>query len=649
MHRFYHFSLFSLLTFGLVGCAADFSSMGTAPAHTPLGSIRGVAFGGQQPISNAHVYVYAANTTNWAGPGIAASDDATTGNRSQSLLTAYSTGNYPTTKDASNEYYVTTDANGFFGLSGAYTCTQGQQVYLYISGGNSGAGTNSSIGLLAALGTCPAGGSMASVTPYVWVNEMTTVAAAYAFAGFATDAQHVGDDEGVSSNMTASLAKTGMANAFANAGNLVNVANAALYSTTPGSSGSNTGTVPTAVITTLANIAASCVNSNDSNQNNCNTLFANAKSGGSTGSTPTDTATAMINIAHNPAANIATLRGLVPANGAPFAGGLAADPNDFTLVVQFAASLKNPFGIGIDSSGNVWVSTSSAPLEVAALSPLGVPLSGSPYTSGATGYAHIAMDSLGNVWVGGAAGKNVISKFTSAGVGSTITGTSSQISGSYGITVDANDNIWFPSAGNSNLTRYSPSSATFFTTASKSSGAGVPSVDSSGNIWCPSGTTSAYLNKAVAASSYAVSSFTGSLSTPITTAVDANGSVWVANKVNVSKFANSGTFTASYSGGGASAPYGLALDGLGNVWSTNSGVIAELNNSGSALSPSTGWTGGVSAGTSVSDLVVDGSGNVWVAGNTANTVLQYIGVAVPVVAPISMGIHGGANKLGSRP
>ncbi len=49
--------------------------------------------------------------------------------------------------------------------------------------------------------------------PYMVVNEVSTVAAAYAMAGFATDATHVG------SSGTA-LALTGIANAFANAANL---------------------------------------------------------------------------------------------------------------------------------------------------------------------------------------------------------------------------------------------------------------------------------------------------------------------------------------------------------------------------------------------------------------------------------------------
>ena len=50
------------------------------------------------------------------------------------------------------------------------------------------------------------------------------------------------------------------------------------------------------------------------------TLFANAESGGTTGTLPTDTATAAINIAHNPAANVAPLYGVCRVGRAVCAG-----------------------------------------------------------------------------------------------------------------------------------------------------------------------------------------------------------------------------------------------------------------------------------------------------------------------------------------
>src|ERR1019366_8272488 len=128
----------------------------------------------------------------------------------------------------------------------------------------------------------PAAGNFAAATPFVAVNEVSTVAAAYAMAGFATDATHVG-----SSGTT--LAQTGIANAFANAGNLETLGTGMALATTP----AGNGTVPQAAINTLGNILAACVNSTGTGAA-CTTLFANAESGGTTGTMATDTATAAI-------------------------------------------------------------------------------------------------------------------------------------------------------------------------------------------------------------------------------------------------------------------------------------------------------------------------------------------------------------------
>jgi hypothetical protein len=65
-------------------------------------------------------------------------------------------------------YYVPTDANGNFSITGDYLCTPDSQVYLYASGGNPGMapGTNNTaIGLIAVLGDCPSTGTFAAVIP----------------------------------------------------------------------------------------------------------------------------------------------------------------------------------------------------------------------------------------------------------------------------------------------------------------------------------------------------------------------------------------------------------------------------------------------------------------------------------------------------
>ncbi|MGB6130907.1 MAG: hypothetical protein WBG54_03940, partial [Acidobacteriaceae bacterium] len=133
--------------------------------------VQGLVSGGpERAIAGAKVYVMQANAT-----------------KATSLLTA-ATGHGA---DAIG-HYVLTDSTGGFAIAGDYACTPGRQVYLYVRGGNSGgSGTNAGIGLMAWLGACPESGNFDKAEPFVFVNEVTTVAAAYAMATRASDATHV--------------------------------------------------------------------------------------------------------------------------------------------------------------------------------------------------------------------------------------------------------------------------------------------------------------------------------------------------------------------------------------------------------------------------------------------------------------------------
>jgi hypothetical protein len=92
-----------------------------APVPSSGLSIQGHIRGGSQPITGAHVYLLAANTTSY-------------GDASLSLLKSSATGN---SDDLGA--YVLSDSNGSFSITGDYTCTTGQQVYLYTLGGDPGA------------------------------------------------------------------------------------------------------------------------------------------------------------------------------------------------------------------------------------------------------------------------------------------------------------------------------------------------------------------------------------------------------------------------------------------------------------------------------------------------------------------------------
>ncbi len=218
-------------TLFLTGCS---SFQTTASSSLAQGAaVQGRVHGGRQAIVGAHIYLMAANTAGYGGASV-------------SLLDGNATG-----QSDSIGAYVLTDAQGGFSISGDYSCTSTQQVYLLAVGGDTGAGNNPSSALMAVLGQCPSGGTnFGTAVPFISVNEVTTVAGVYALSGYMTDMLHV------SSSGTA-LANVGMANAFVTAANLANISNGTANATTP----AGNGTVPQAKINTLANILTACINS----------------------------------------------------------------------------------------------------------------------------------------------------------------------------------------------------------------------------------------------------------------------------------------------------------------------------------------------------------------------------------------------------
>src|ERR1700736_2933083 len=95
----------------------------------------------------------------------------------------------------------------------------------------------------------------------------------------------------------------------------------------------------------------------------------------------------------------------------------------------------------------------------------------------------------------------------------------------------------------------------------------------------------------------------------------------------------------------------LAIDGLGNVWLVNSGSnsISEFLSTGRPQSGAAGY--GNSALSNPYRLAIDRSGSVWVANvggpASTSTITQMVGVAAPVVTPLSLAIQN--NALNQRP
>ena len=370
--------------------------------------MHGGVHGGQQPVAGANIALYAAVTTAYSG---------TTTN----LLTST----------------VRTDAGGSFNITGAYSCTAGQQLYLVATGGNPGGGTNSNLALLTALGDC----SSLSSSTFISVNEVTTVGGVFALAPFMSSTTALGTD---------ATNTSGLVHAFASVKKLVNTASG----NAPGSALPTGATAPVREVYTLADILAACINSTGGaagDGSTCGTLFTLATPAG--GIAPTDTIQAALNIAHNPTRNVTALFNLSSAT-APFAPQLSSAPKDWTLAISYAAgSFSAPKSTTIDAVGNVWVANSGSN-TVSVLSQSGNPLSGSPFSlNGLSTPSAVAIDVGGNAWIANK-GASTVSVFTSTGAaysGSPFAG-SGTISAPSSIAIDAPGNIWIANSGNSTVT-----------------------------------------------------------------------------------------------------------------------------------------------------------------------------------------------------
>jgi streptogramin lyase len=446
-------SVLSLMigTLTLVGCGAgsSFSNpvppASSAPPTTaqvvPGPAIQGSVYGGHAPIQGAHIYLLQPGIT---GPGSLATSLLGSG-------TTNSPGGFTLSTNTSavadpnvpiGAQFVTSDANGIFNLSGAYTCTVGQPVYIYGYGGKIGttALNNNNIVQLLTLGNCPGGsGEFAGSVSFVYLNEVSTVATAYTFQPFTlptnNDAWHIGTN-----NTTQGL--LGIANAALTAAQLYNIQGGTQLSTSHdgeghianyqtllnGVSDRGNGIVPQSTIDTLANVLADCVDSTvvavGTPTGECAKLFAVATNNGeTTTTTPTvDTGTAMLNIARFPAGNhsagsanvsstyVSTIFALQGGGTTPYIPQLSVAPNDWTLAINYPVTavtgypqatnntLGNAESVAIDNAGQIWV-TAQAGDYINRFSNLGASNSLDTLTY-IPGY--VSIDGSNNAWTGNA-------------------------------------------------------------------------------------------------------------------------------------------------------------------------------------------------------------------------------------------------------
>ena len=605
----------ALGAFSFLGCSLD----STPPSQAVVSgsALQGKVHGGQQAVVGAHVYLLAAGSSGY-------------GSASASLLNGTTTG-----LSDSVGAYVLTDGAGFFSITGDYKCTAGTQVYLFVSGGNPGAGTNSVASFMTVLGSCPQAQVFPASTT-LWVNEVTTAATAYALAGFAIDSTHIGAPSNA-------LAQTNLANAFAMVPNLVNTSTGAATS----SNVAGTATAPQTHLNSIANILAACVNTNGSSSTGCMTLLGTALANGATGTMPGDVATAAINMAHYPQNAARTLYNLASAQAA-FAPSLSAAPADITLQLTFtSSSLTGLQDVEIDASGNAWISNYYKLLGISSSGSYISPASG--YSTGQSAISALAIDNYGTLWGGGGSNAaGALSAISQAGViqsGAPYTiGTAGNF---YPLTIDASNNIWSVNYGLSQLNKVSSSGTVLATYTG--GGMAYPeqaAIDGSGNIWVGNYNGTSVSKFLPSGTPAAASGYATGMANPNRVVVDATNAVWVGSltAATVVKLNADGSNAATVTLPVAGSSY-IAMDGANTVWTVSSisNYLHHISSSGTLLTGA-GFSPYANAGAG-RGLSVDGCGDVWLAFGSGIT--EWIGLATPVVTPITAAVKAG--KIAAEP
>ena len=580
----------SLCALLLSGCAFS-GSTGSRTTASPTASttgVRGTVFGGQQPVSGALLQLYTVGTTG-------------NGSASTALITG------PT---------VLSQPDGGFTITGTYTCAAATQTYITATGGNAGAGTNAQLAMMAALGPCSA--LLANTNTNIVINELTTVAAVYALSPFMSDFTHIG---------TQGTNTSGLLNAFASATALVNTSNGALAAAATGI------TLPVARLNTLANILAACINTAGSSSPQCTSLL------GATGAS--NTIDAGLAIAKSPGTAAYTALYSLGSATPPFVPALSAQPNDFTLAVNYrGAELVTPFGIAVDATGNAFI-TNEAGRSIIKAQPLSPAFATTTLASaGILAPRGISIDRSGNIWLANTGANNVL-KLSAAGA---ILGTFAAGTAPVAIANDSAGNAWVASFNSSSITELNStgtaSAASPITNASLVAPTSI-ALDSAGNVAVANAGNG---QLCILSNAGVVQNCPGDGSLLGATAVAVSSTGTVALAGNTTGNAVTGAFTLAttapvingaspVSGGGLTLPVAVAYDGSGKAWFANTASLSVFS-AATAISPTTGL-GSLSA---PAGIAIDASGNVWTANSGDNSLSIFIGAASAVATPLAANV-----------
>jgi len=339
-------------------------------------------------------------------------------------------------------------------------------------------------------------------------------------------------------------------------------------------------------------------------RDSCRDLFTESKADGF--GTPANTLDAALAIARSPANNVVALYHLAP-HDKPYAPALAASPDTWVLTLRRSggASADAPSGTrATDPAGNVWA-TNYPGNSISKFDARGNPL------SPPTGFKNrrirkprgIRSDACGDIWIANSGGASV-TKFPRGDPQRALTFEVDMREPS-GIAIDAAGSVWITGSGNGRVAKLGPD--------------GTPAPGSP------------FILRA--------------LDKPLDIAIDGLGNAWVSNHSgrSVTMFRPDGLDSRTFTGGGIEGPWGIAVDGNDNIFVANfkhpslsvlCGSRPENcppgKQTGDAITPPGGYT---SDGLSQPAwLAIDLAGNVRIA--TADGVVEFIGLAAPVAAPL---------------
>ena len=489
---------------------------------------------------------------------------------------------------------------------------------------------SSNIQLIASLGSGPVSA--------VRINDLTTVATAYAFAQF------LQNDLSIAGSAIPLSIAAGMAE------NLVSAESGSaslVIQTSPNKYETNAWSA----LGSLANKLGACTQGLN---NACTALFAATPA--SNGALPTNTLQAVFNIARNPANNVSGIFNLANATNAyspaltfdqgPSSSVASEKLDAWTLAVKVnnSGNANCPFGgpanVAFDANGYAWINnnviqgTPNSSNCLMVLQPNGKPSTGlgntppSPITGGGilgSGFG-IAIDTLGNIWSGNFGwGNNIpsigsVTKLSSRGVPvSPSTGYTSNLLQVQGTAVDQSNNIWMASYGNNQVVVYrngNPSSV-----ATYSNGVSQPfgmAIASDGTAWVTYRGTGK-VAKLQMINGVISNVFTVNLpgynntvalsnSRPKGIAVDSLGNAWVVDGAASAVYAinSSGAIVGTYTGSAINGPWGVSIDAKGNPWIANFGSASPSNRY--SIVQLCGATGNCPVGLAMGDAISPSSG-----------------------------------------